>query len=54
MSKKPVDDNLDLMFLSGDDFDKTEEQQKMKRRKSQSEKKKNVMNLNLCLVQKCA
>lgn len=52
--KKPVDDNLDLMFLSGDDFDKTEEQQKMKRRKSQSVKKKNVMNLNLCLVRKCA
>ena len=37
--KKPVDDNLDLMFLSGDDFDKTEEQQKSEKKKKSKRKK---------------
>ena len=37
--KKPVDDNLDLMFLSGDDFDKTEEQQKNEKKKKSKRKK---------------
>ena len=37
--KKPVDDNLDLMFLSGDGFDKTEEQQKNEKKKKSKRKK---------------
>ena len=37
--KKQVDDNLDLMFLSGDDFDKTEEQQKNEKKKKSKRKK---------------
>lgn len=37
--KKPEDDNLDLMFLSNDDFDKTEEQPKKEKKKKSKHKK---------------
>ena len=37
--KKPEDDNLDLMFLSNDDFDKTEEQPKKEKKKKSKRKK---------------
>lgn len=37
--KIPEDDNLDLMFLSNDDFDKTEEQPKKEKKKKSKRKK---------------
>ena len=37
--KKPVDDELDLMYLSHDDFDKTEEQPKKDKKKKSKRKK---------------
>ena len=37
--KKPVDDELDLMYLSHDDFDKTEEQPKEEQPKKDKKKK---------------
>ena len=37
--KKPLDDELDLMYLSHDDFDKTEEQPKKDKKKKSKRKK---------------